>query len=163
MTRILPLLAAAFFSSTFLSATAAADDSVLAWADGKDSGVAKSTMRQHLVEGYDADGNVFGKMKRYTWGDSSFAQYVDPNTGLHVMVETNFTGGVRMMEDGVESPDFSISPEAALLIIRIQEQADQTSARIPMRMVTATVDCDVAWNGYGAELSNCYLSATNDG
>ena len=158
MTRITTILAAALFSST-----AAADSSVLAWADGKDTGVAKSTVRQHLVEGYDADGNVFGQMKRYTWGDSSFAQYVDPNTGLHIMVETNFTGGVRMMEDGVESPDFAISPEAALLIIRLQEQINQTDARIPMRMVTAAVDCEVTWNGYGTELSNCYLSATNDG
>jgi hypothetical protein len=157
------LIAASLFSSTaFANAPAADTDSVLAWASSKDTGVSKSNYRQYLLEATDGEGNLIGSLKRYTWANSSFTHYVSLAEDIHVEIEFKRGAGFEIYENGNLSTDGYVSPEAALLMIRLNEQIEQTGTRIPRLMVSTSVDCQVAWNGYGAEISSCYVTPVLD-
>jgi hypothetical protein len=157
------LIAVSLFSSTaFANGPSTDTDSVLAWASSKDTGVSKSNYRQYLLEATDGEGNLIGSLKRYTWANSSFVHYVNADKDLHVQIEWKRGAGYEIYENGHFSSDGYVSPEAALLMIRLNEQIEQTNTRIPRLMVNTTVDCQVAWNGYGAEISSCFVTPAID-
>lgn len=158
MNRII-LIAAALFSNV----AAANDGFVNTWTTVKDTAVAKSTIRQYLLEATDGDGEMIGSLKQYTWRTSSYAQYVSADGDTHVQVK--FTRGQtygKVWENGVASEDGFVSPQAALLVLRLQEQINQTDARIPMYMVSADVDCQVLWTGLSTEIGHCSLTPVLD-
>jgi hypothetical protein len=162
MSKFILFVATLFSSSAFADATTTPDDSVLAWASSKDVGVSKSNYRQYLLEATDGEGNMIGSLKRYTWANSSFAHYVSKADGMHVEIEWKRGAGYEIYENGTLTTDGYVSPEAALLILRLNEQIEQTNTRIPRLMVNTVVDCTVAWNGYGAEISSCYVTPVID-
>ena len=112
------------------------------------------------LEASDGAGYFIGKLKRYTWANSSFAHYVADDT--HVEIEWKRGAGFEIYENGELTTDGYVSPEAGLLMIRLNEQIEQTGTRIPKWMVSTSVDCQVTWNGYGAELSSCFVTPVLD-
>ena len=121
-----------------------------------DKSVSKSNYRSMLVEAKDTDGNIM-KSKRYTWGNSTFAHYVGTDT--HVEIEyKRGKKDFKILENGEFSTDGYVSPEAALLIMRLQAQIDQSDVRRPYWLIDTTVSCDVGWTGAEPLLSNCYIT-----
>lgn len=128
--------------------------------DVADKSKAKSNYRSMLVEAKDTDGNIM-KSKRYTWGISTFAHYVSDDT--HVEIEyKRGKKSFKIMENGEFRNDGYVSPEAALLIMRLQAQIDQSEVRQPYWLINTTVNCDIAWTGAEPLLSSCYITPVVD-
>lgn len=125
-----------------------------------DKSVSKSNYRSMLLEAKDTDGNIM-KSKRYTWGMSTFAHYVDSDTHVEIEYKTG-KRGFKILENGTFRNDGYVSPEAALLIMRLQAQIDDSSTRQPHGLINTTVNCDVAWTGAEPLLSSCYLTPAVD-
>jgi hypothetical protein len=156
------MIALGFLTGLALSATAFADEgeTVASCTELADRSLSKSNMRQYKLEAYDAEGNLFGKSKRYTWGDKSFAQYVGGDTHVEIVYKRGMY--FKVFENGVASEDNYLSPEAALLVIRLQEQINQSDTRTPVGMIATTVSCDVGWTGTEPTLSACYVTPVID-